>query len=313
MQLQEIAPANALLDDPAALARRYERDGCLLVRELLDPAIARRILAETTDVLRRWGLARLPGDPDCPRWNGQPVGARDTVELDSVPSVAALIDQFPDADASPRRAVDRVCGHDTYLWRGACFFAGFPDDPAYVTKPHRDGWGKGSRDSRRIWIAITPIEFGDGGLALALGSHRTGPLPSVEFPELRTRPDPHSVVPPEPVRGIDPALLPGEWHTAAMRPGDALVFSYDLVHRGIPFTSDRIRLALVAMASAMSGPRPAATYTKAETRARNQRIGELARGLSGSEIRRLVAHFYESPLDVTEATVQAAIRAGGSS
>ncbi|MGH3670805.1 MAG: hypothetical protein ACRDSH_09215 [Pseudonocardiaceae bacterium] len=37
MRLGELHSANSLLDDTPALAARFDRDGCLLVRGALDP------------------------------------------------------------------------------------------------------------------------------------------------------------------------------------------------------------------------------------------------------------------------------------
>lgn len=37
MKLNERVPANDVLDDPPALATRFNHDGCLLVRDGFDP------------------------------------------------------------------------------------------------------------------------------------------------------------------------------------------------------------------------------------------------------------------------------------
>ncbi|MGH2719324.1 MAG: phytanoyl-CoA dioxygenase family protein, partial [Actinomycetota bacterium] len=263
-------------------------------------------------VLQDWGLTkpyqRESEASQGPRWSGEPVGVRDTVDLEGVPAILSLIEGFSDPHHPLRQVVDRVCGHAMHLWRGTSFFVGYPDDAAYATKPHQDGWAPWTGDYRRVWIAITHIPFGDGGLALAPGSHRLGALPYRDMPELKARPDPATGVTPK-VQGIDPGLVDDRWYTAEMHPGDAFVFSHDVVHRGLPFSSERIRLALVAMASAESDPRPEVTYTKVELRERTRQLWPLidGLGLSDDEVRAVRGYLYGSPQPVTRAMVDAAL------
>jgi hypothetical protein len=52
-----------------------------------------------------------------------------------------------------------------------------------------------------------------------------------------------------------------------MEPGDLIVFRPDVVHRGLPPTSDRIRMALAVIVSARSDPLPHHVHGSGEPRA----------------------------------------------
>lgn len=284
MRLNHLTAANDILNHAQALAARYAHDGCLLVREVLGTAEIEALTEQAAAALQRWGIASAAPHQDELRWNGTPLGCRDPDDLDTIPALTTLIDGFNTPTQPLRGVIDRICGHPMHLWRNAYLFTAIPDDPAYVTRPHQDAFAlSATGDYRRVWVALTAIPFADGGLAVALGSHHAGRLPQREFPELKWRTtlgDPASTTP---VRGVDPELVNDHWHTAEFHPGDALIFHSDLLHRGLPATSDRIRIALGIVASGETDPRPAATFTQPENRARKRRARELATVLDLSE------------------------------
>jgi len=229
LPLTELHAANALLDDPAALAARYQQEGCLFVRAAIDPGALAGLVDEAVTLLERWGVARRA---DGVRATGTPPPSVNAAELQSLPALAALADQIA-AGSDPIAAVAaRAFGCPTALWPGARLHVAFPRDPERPTPPHQDsGALDWIGDYRRFWIALGEIPFGDGGIGLAAGSHRYGRLRLDE-------------------------LLDGKWCTAAMSIGDLLAFDLNLVHRSLPITSDRIRIALTVVGSAQWDPRP---------------------------------------------------------
>ncbi|MFZ2115343.1 MAG: phytanoyl-CoA dioxygenase family protein [Pseudonocardiaceae bacterium] len=289
MELSELrAATNDLLDDLEALAGRYQQDGCLLVRGALGSAALAAVIDQATSVLVRCGVA----DHRCGlRWTGAPVPDLDDIGINDIPALDDLVHQI-DGGSDPLRPVaDRVCGHPMHIWRALHIFAAVPDDPSHVTAPHQDNFAVNTTgDYRRLWIALTDIPFGDGGLGLAVGSHRRGRLPRREL--------------------RDPGLVNDHWHTASMEPGDLIVFRPDVVHRGLPATSDRIRMALAVIASATSDPLPHTMYTGPENRARHNRVRELAAplGLSELELFGITADLTRAGVAIEEETVRAAVR-----
>jgi 1-deoxypentalenic acid 11beta-hydroxylase len=309
VQLSELrAATNDLLDDAEALAGRYEQDGCLLVRGALDPAALAAVVDEATSVLERCGVA----DRRCGlRWTGAPVPLLDDTGINDIPALDDLVHQI-DGGSDPLRPVaDRVCGHAMRIWRGLHLFAAVPDDPSHVTAPHQDNFAVNTTgDYRRLWIALTEIPFGDGGLGLAIGSHHQGRLPRRDLPEFTDRAAPGQSTSPQPATGVDPRTVNDHWHTASMQPGDLIAFHPDVVHRGLPAASDRIRMALAVIASGASDPVPHTMYTGPENRARHNRVRELAAplGLSELDLFGITADLTRAGIVINGETVRAAAR-----
>jgi hypothetical protein len=229
LTLTELPAANALLEDPSALAARHQQQGCAFVRAAIDPAALAELADQAAALLERWGIAVRA---DGVRATGVPLPSIDATELQGLPALAALVDQIAAGTDPIAPIAARVFGCPMQLWPGARLHLALPGDPDRATEPHQDsGALDWIGDYRRFWIALGEIPFGDGGLALAAGSHRYRRL------------------------GLD-ELLDGNWSTAAMSTGDMLAFDLNLVHRSLPVTSDRIRVALTVIGSAQWDPRP---------------------------------------------------------
>ncbi|HEY5318797.1 MAG TPA: phytanoyl-CoA dioxygenase family protein [Solirubrobacteraceae bacterium] len=236
MTLTELHAADPLLDDRAALAARHQQEGCLFLRGAIDPGALADLADQAAALLERWGVARRS---DGVRATGAPLPPVDTAELQSLPGLAALADQMAAGTDPIAPVAARAFGCPTALWPGARLHVALPGDPERATPPHQDsGALDWIGDYRRLWIALGEIPFGDGGLALAAGSHRYRRLPLDE-------------------------LLDGNWFTAAMSIGDLFVFDLNLAHRSLPATSDRIRIALTVIGSAQWDPRPAVAAEEA--------------------------------------------------
>jgi len=231
LPLAELPAANALLGDPRSMATRHQQQGCLLVRDALEPSALADLIDEAAALLERWGVARRA---DGVRATGSPIASVVPAELQRLPALATLIDRIAAGTDPIAPVAARVFGCPMALWPEARLHLAFPGDPDHVTPPHQDsGALDWIGDYRRLWIALGEIPFGDGGLGLAAGSHRYRRLPLDE-------------------------LLDGNWCTAAMSIGDVLAFDLNLVHRSLPITSDRVRIALTVIGSAQWDPRPSA-------------------------------------------------------
>ncbi|HWF73507.1 MAG TPA: phytanoyl-CoA dioxygenase family protein [Solirubrobacteraceae bacterium] len=253
MPLTELHAANDLLDDPPALAARHQQEGCLFIRAGIDPAGLADVAEQAGALLERWGVARRG---DGVRATGASLDALDALdavdpaELQRLPALVALAEAIAAGTDPISPVAARAFGCPTALWPGARLHLAFPGDAAAVTPPHQDsGALDWIGDYRRLWIALGDIPFGDGGLGLATGSHRYRRLRMDE-------------------------LLDGSWSTAEMSIGDLFTFDLNLVHRSLPATSDRIRIALTVVGSAQWDPRPSVAADDA---------GELQLGLCERE------------------------------
>lgn len=229
LPLTELHAANALLDDPAALASRHQQEGCLFVRAAIDPDALADLADEAAALLERCGVARRA---DGLRATGAPLPSIDQTELQSLPALARLTEAIAAGADLIAPVAAQAFGCPMRLWPGARLHVALPGDPEGATPPHQDsGALDWIGDYRRFWIALGDIPFGDSGLGLAAGSHR--------YRRLR----------------LD-ELLDDNWSTAAMSIGDLFAFDLNLVHRSLPATSDRIRIALTVVGSAQWDPRP---------------------------------------------------------
>lgn len=245
----ELPDSTALLDDHDALDHRYQEDGAVLVRAALDPDELRPVRDQVAAVLESWGIARWEGEDLV--WTGAAVSDLDRRALHDVPALGALSEANANGVGPLTALCNAVYGRPTGVSRSLGLFVVIPDDPAYTTFPHRDnlsgGWTNPARvdtDYRRLWLPLTRIDFGDGGLALALGSHRAQPGQGGPLPGYRLRPTKRRPQPEPELSGafVDSRREP--WATASYELGDALIFHARTLHAGIPLKRDRIRIAL---------------------------------------------------------------------
>jgi hypothetical protein len=88
VRLSELAAANDIMGDPQALSYRYDRDGCLLVRNAFPPAEISAIDDQASAVLEHWGVGTLSGEQPGLRWTGQPLAFLDSEELHCIPALS---------------------------------------------------------------------------------------------------------------------------------------------------------------------------------------------------------------------------------
>jgi hypothetical protein len=136
MRLDELAPANDLLDDPKALLGRFREDGCLLIRQALSHSKLFSPIDQASGILERWGVARRQ---DGLRWTGKPLPAIDSVELGQRPRLIGLVRRFDAGDSPLHPVAERLCGHPMDLWRIAHLFTSIPDGGS-VVQPHQDAY-----------------------------------------------------------------------------------------------------------------------------------------------------------------------------
>lgn len=265
------ADSTGLLTDADALKRRRAEDGYLFVRDIVPAELRDPVFEAAAAVLVRWGVAVREGSEL--RWSGVELPAYDPLDLYGLPEMEEL--SRSDALAW---LCERLYGAPVWVGKNLLFFFALPDDPAYATPPHRDAFGRawfGEGDYCTLWLPLAPIAFADGGLSLQPGSHldeipEYGDTRNDELPEFKGRKQTGRL--PRSQRraklgagqgpkinaghGLRMTIRDGEWLAGAFEPGDALFFSADMIHCGLPFTSETVRLSLVARVYPGSGPKP---------------------------------------------------------
>lgn len=306
MRLNELGAAgDGPSVDPGLLRRRFRRDGCLLVRRAIDPRALAAVTAQVAAALVACGVARSKGGSL--QWTGLLAPHPDDTGIGDGTAVDDLVRAIDDRNDPLRPVAERLCGRPMRVWRGLHLFVTVPDDGAHATAPHQDDFAVGpDGDHRRMWFPLTEVAFGDGGLGVALGSHRRGRLPRRERQGFVDRA--RDTGPPRQGAGIAPSVVDDHWHTAAMSPGDVVMFHPDLVHRGLPVTGDRIRIALAVTVSRVSDPVPPVMRSAREHRAWFGRIRTLAAplGLSDQQLYAVAADMARVGVPIDEATIRAA-------
>jgi hypothetical protein len=238
--LGELTDSTDLLLDAAALRQRFERDGYLLLRGLIE---RERVLAARAAVFQymseRQGLE--PGSRPLDGVMGQygkSVGMMGRRPITHQPDVQHVLEGPP-----LRGFFDRFFGEPCltfdYKWLRAVGREGF-------TGAHYDVvyMGRGSERLMTTWIPIGDLEMEHGVLAICEGSHN-----SERFARLRQtygRMD----VDRDRVEGWftnDPLEIVeqfgGQWKTTRFQAGDVLIFGMYTLHASTTNVTDRWRLS----------------------------------------------------------------------
>jgi hypothetical protein len=263
--------STALLGSAAELQARRAEDGYVLVRGVVPAAVRDPLFDQASQVLMRWGVAERAGAEL--RWTGVELPEYDPLDLYSL----AAVEDLSRTDGLAALCA-RLFGAPVWVGKNLLFFFALPDDPAYLTPPHRDGFGRawfGEGDYCTLWLPLAPVAFREGGLALKAGSHLDDipehgdtrndhlseykgrkQLGRVPRDERRARLGPGQGPKINAGHGLRLPLNDDEWLTGAFEPGDALFFSADMIHCGVPFRSRTVRLSIVARVYPRSGPKP---------------------------------------------------------
>lgn len=232
----EFKPANSLLDDPAALRERFERDGYVYLKRFLAPGKLREVRDAITDVLARHGWIR-PG----------------AERLSAIPSIVPVVEgeeAYLNAyDDVQRLEVFHGLPHDPDLLRVMQILLDdkgafphplsiarlvFPEIPEWATPPHQDfPNNQGTERLFASWIPVGDCPLELGPLCLLEGSHRLGRLDLAYSLGAGHR---QAVLPPGAERL--------RWLSGEMALGDVLVFHSLMVHAALPNVSDRMRLSV---------------------------------------------------------------------
>jgi hypothetical protein len=263
--------STALLTEPALLQERRARDGYVFVHGVTPAELISPLFEQAAGVLEEWGVASREGLEL--RWTGKELPSYDPLDLYSLPALDELIE-----DDSFASICSQLFGGPVWVGKNLIFFFALPDDPEYITPPHRDAFGRawfGEGDYNTLWVPLAPIAFADGGLSLLPGSHldeipEYGDERNDELPDYRGRKQtgrlPRSARRAGLAPGAGPKINAGhglammvrddEWLAGAFEPGDALFFSADMIHCGLPPRSDAVRLSIVARVYPGDGPKP---------------------------------------------------------
>jgi 1-deoxypentalenic acid 11beta-hydroxylase len=230
-----IEPANDLLQNRDACRAAWATDGCLLLRDVLDADLVARARADLTRRLQQQGA--VVADEERPVWSGAPVSTIDAFALyDDDPVFVELAHS-----ESLQRVLDALHGEPVHLYESVQIRFAVPGDERHTIPTHQDArYINPDMEFFAYWIPLVDIAVGEGGLAVAPGSHHDGLL------EHRVSHDYFSYYMGEerPQRCIDVDAVAHDWVTADFRAGDLLVFESLVAHSALPNRSPLVRLSI---------------------------------------------------------------------
>jgi hypothetical protein len=221
----ELLDSASIRTSSPALRRRAEEMGYLFFRGLIPVEPVRALRATVLSLCDRrgwllpgWSIdaALVPsdgrvGDPASPEmiaFLAEVLVRVEFLALGGHPSIGQIFDRLFDAPVESR------CGDLCRLVP--------PNAPERTTLPHQDGHFVHRADLWTVWLPLGDCPGSLGGLAIAPGSHRQGPL----------------------AHGTDgvvswPAGVEPTWATTDYRAGDAVMFSGLTVHGACPNRTER--------------------------------------------------------------------------
>jgi hypothetical protein len=235
--LEDSAP---LLDDPAALRKRWEDEGVLYFRNVIDRGAVAKVRGEYVERLVNLGLV-IP-DSEEPIWTGL-----DRVDGKAVQGVDDSLWQEFVAHPTFDGLVKRAFGEAPTWVPIVVHRVSHPIDPASAPEDtfngrHQDGFYNNGINFVTCWVPLMDIDEEVGGLVVVPGSHKGPYLHDPENP---------------PVYSIPRDAIPDEaWRRGDYHAGDVLIFHNRIAHAGLPNVSDRYRLSIDLRFLPSSAPEP---------------------------------------------------------
>jgi ectoine hydroxylase-related dioxygenase (phytanoyl-CoA dioxygenase family) len=222
-----------LIFDGPALAARMQRDGYLFLRGLMPRDAVANVQRQVGEIVRADGwlkrdrpveeaaadLAGFCVDPD-PSYLKTLRRINRLEDYHALKHHPALIGLFE------RMLGGEILAHPRVLMRNI-----FPAKTEYTTKAHQDYPNvQGTMEAFTAWIPLIDCPMETGPLQVAAGSHTNGVY------------DFHIGAGAGGIEIKDP--LEGRWVSGPFQVGDVLIFHSMTVHKGVPNSSDRLRMSM---------------------------------------------------------------------
>jgi hypothetical protein len=235
-----LTDSTPLLGDGDALRARWEEDGTLYFRGVMDPELMAWAEQHYRKALAAEDLIN-PAD-EAPVWTGKgsdtwrPCDAIGTTvwhEIVKQPGLNAILRELFQAEpAWLPIAAHRSAFPSGPLKEGEDIFAG----------QHQDAFYNEGMNSTICWMPVRDVADMDcGTFALAPGTHKRGVMHSKYLPGYR--------IP-------EGCIAREEWRSAAYRVGDLVIFRDDTAHAALPNLSNEFRLSLDIRVGSSLAPQP---------------------------------------------------------
>ena len=223
--LEDSAP---LLADPEALRKRWEQDGVLFFKNVLDKDAVAKVRGEYLRRLKAMGL--VDADATEPVWTG--VDKVDGATAESIDdSLWSELVTHPSFD----HVISTLLGEQAAFLPIVVYRVSHPLSPEQVPADtfhlrHQDGFFNKGIDFGLCWVPLMTIDEEVGGLAVAPGYSNKPFLHNPDLPPLF------------PI--ARDAIRDDEWRRGDYEAGDVIVFHNGTPHTPLPNQSDLFRLSL---------------------------------------------------------------------
>jgi Phytanoyl-CoA dioxygenase (PhyH) len=236
MDIETLTDSTDLLGHPSALKHRWDEDGALFFRGVVDAGLIRWAEARFRRVLADEELIDPSVDPLI--WTGKTPRTRRPCDSLGTEVWREFV-KLPLLNDLMRIVVEDepiwipIVAHRSLLPTGVIK----PDEDIFALR-HQDFYFSRGMRYCVCWIPIRDASRDAGSIAVAPGAHKRGNLYG-----------PDHCMPRE-------AVADDEWRSADFRAGDLLMFDFFMPHAALPNPSNQIRISLDVRAIAASSPRP---------------------------------------------------------
>jgi len=236
IRVAPLTDSTNLIGNPEALRERWQNDGVLFMRGVLDPELIGWARGKYRDVLVSEGLIVL--ENETPLWTGKEPRSRNPCNALGTEVWREIVKQ-----PALNQIVRNIFEGEPVWIPIAQHRSGMPSGPVekdIFSGRHQDGFFNEGMNFLICWIPMRDITMNSGSFAVAPGTHKNGTL-HVEGAD-----------------GTIPAgVIPDEaWRAADFKVGDVLIFSHLTAHATLPNPSNEIRMSLDVRAIPEYAPQP---------------------------------------------------------
>jgi Phytanoyl-CoA dioxygenase (PhyH) len=239
ISVAQLTDSTDLIGNADALRQRYEDDGVLYLRGVIDTQLMNWAQQQYRGALAAEGLIDLANE--APIWTGKAtklwrpcdvLGTSVWHEVVKQPLLNSIMHNiFAAQPIWIPIAAHRSSLPTGPLQAGQDIFAG----------RHQDGFYNEGMLFTICWMPVRNVNMDHGSFAVAPGTHKRGSLHDTSLPR----------------NAIPAASIPEDaWRSTNFRVGDVLIFNYLTAHTGLPNPSNEIRLSLDVRAIPAWAPRP---------------------------------------------------------
>jgi hypothetical protein len=239
INVAQLTDSTSLLGNPKALRQRYDEDGVLYLRGVIDHKLMSWAQEKYRAALAAEGLINLANE--APLWTGKTtktwrpcdvLGTTVWHEVVKQPTLNSIMRDIFDAEPVwIPIAAHRSSLPTGPLEEGQDIFAG----------RHQDGFYNEGMLFTICWMPVRDVKMHRGSFAVAPGTHKRGSLHDTTHAK--------NAIPPD-------SIAAEEWRSADFRVGDVLIFNYLTAHAALPNPSNEIRMSLDVRAIPAWAPQP---------------------------------------------------------